>query len=111
MKDSCERLNIKQPNIPNYATNNAHLYYLIFQNIEDRTNFISYMSNLGIQCVFHYSSLHNFKLNSNYEFKPLNKKLKNSDFYSECLVRLPLFYSLKEVEIDYIIKAINNYKM
>lgn len=84
------------PFIPSYASNNAHMFYLIFQNTDKRNNFIQSMKSLGILCVFHYISLHSSEF---FKFKHDGRELKNSDLYSKNLVRLPFFYELNENKI------------
>lgn len=92
--------NIKLPNIPANATNNGHMFYLVFEGIEKRSAFINYLKNNGIYAVFHYLSLHKSPF---YEEKHTGEQLINSDFFSDNLVRLPMFYDL---EIDYVIETI-----
>ena len=46
------------PNIPDYATNNAHMFYLVFPSLERRTEFIKYMKEHGVLTPFHYLALH-----------------------------------------------------
>ena len=86
-----QALNCKLPFIPSYATNNAHMFYLVFDNSEQRAEFIDYMKSNGIHTVFHYISLHS----SPYYTKEHDGRiLQESDRYTDCLVRLPLFYEL-----------------
>lgn len=86
------------PEIPDYATNNAHMFYLVFPDLEKRTKFIAHLKEAGILSVFHYLSLHTSKF---YEDKHDGRALPECDRYADCLVRLPMFYdlSLEEVEI------------
>jgi len=84
-----------KPSIPEYATNNAHMYYLVFNNGIDRTQFIKEMREKDILAVFHYLSLHkSLYYKDKYEGNPL----PNSDRFEDCLVRLPLFYELNEMD-------------
>lgn len=92
--------NIKLPNIPANATNNGHMFYLVFEDIEKRSAFINYLKNNEIYAVFHYLSLHKSPF---YEERHTGEQLINSDFFSDNLVRLPMFYNL---EIDYVIETI-----
>ena len=82
---------ITLPNIPDYSTNNAHIFYLVFSDNKSRTAFINSMKSMNILCVFHYLSLHNSDF---YKEKHDGRVLENADLYSETLVRLPLFYDL-----------------
>ena len=93
------------PQIPDYATNNAHMFYLICNSLEERTNIITKLKENGILAVFHYLSLHNSDF---YKTKYDGRALPNSDRFSDCLVRLPMFYELKEEMIQEIADIISN---
>ncbi len=98
-----------KPNIPDYSTNNAHLYYLVAISGGVRDLLISKLSENGIHSVFHYLSLHKSPLaQANQWSQP---DLPMSDNYSDRLVRLPLFYDLKEEEIWHIIDTINSIEL
>lgn len=92
------------PDVPEYATNNAHMFYLVCNNLEERTALIKKIKENGAQAVFHYLSLHSSEY---YKDKHDSRDLPNCDRYADCLVRLPLFYELKEKDVDYIRDVIN----
>ena len=92
------------PIIPNYATNNAHMFYLVFKNITDRTTIIKKLKENGILAVFHYLSLHKSDF---YNEKHDGRILPNSDHFEDCLLRLPLFYELTADEQFEIIDKIS----
>jgi dTDP-4-amino-4,6-dideoxygalactose transaminase len=96
---------VQLPYIPDYATNNAHMFYLICQNVEERSTLIDALKENGILAVFHYLSLHK---SDYYRSKHDGRELIFSDMYTNCLVRLPLFYELTFVEIDQIVAVIND---
>ena len=79
------------PEIPEYATNNAHMFYLVFPDLEKRTKFIADMKVKDVQCVFHYLALHSSPF---YADRHDGRALPNCDLFADCLVRLPLFYEL-----------------
>jgi dTDP-4-amino-4,6-dideoxygalactose transaminase len=84
---------VKLPFIPHFASNNAHMFYMILPDDKAREMFISKLREEGIHAVFHYLSLHK----SPYYFdKHDGRELPNSDLYSDCLVRLPFYYDLSE---------------
>ena len=89
-------LNIKLPEVPAYATNNAHMFYLVFNEAAGRSNFINVLKENNIHAVFHYLSLHNSEY---YQAKHDGRVLINSDKFTECLVRLPLFYELNTSDV------------
>ncbi len=91
LKESLFDLKITLPYLPDYATNNGHMFYLVCKTAEQRNNLITYLKNKGIYAVFHYLSLHK---SDYYNYKHDGRNLPNSDRYTECLVRLPLYYIL-----------------
>ncbi len=104
---SFEPVSIKKPKlplVPEYATNNAHMFYLVCDNVDDRTRFIQHLKNKGILSVFHYLSLHKSSYYEKYSTR--KSELPNSDMFSDCLVRLPLFYELTDEQVEYIIHTI-----
>lgn len=92
------------PSIPPYASNNAHIFYLTFGNLDIRTDFFTKCKLKNINPVFHYLSLHKseFYLTS---FPALTNECPNSDNFSDCLLRLPLFYELTYTQIDEIVEC------
>ena len=95
---------ISLPNIPEYATNNGHMFYVTCKNIEERTLLIQHLKDKSILSVFHYLSLHK----SNY-FQGLyadNSNLIHSDKFTDCLVRLPLFFELTNEQVKLICSEI-----
>jgi len=92
------------PVIPEYATNNAHMFYLVCPSLEDRTKLINALKQKDILAVFHYLSLHSSPY---YHEKHDGRVLANCDRFADCLVRLPLFYELTEENLELIIETIN----
>lgn len=95
----------KLPLIPNYATNNAHMFYLVCPSLEDRTKLINALKQNEILAVFHYLSLHSSPY---YTEKHDGRVLANCDMFADCLVRLPLFYELSEENLNKIIETITS---
>lgn len=103
LKEWAQRNKIILPLIPNFTTNNGHMFYLVCDSIEDRTKLINFLKSNGIMAVFHYLSLHK----SPYYREMYNgRELINADNYSDCLIRLPLFYDLDMNQINDIVKVI-----
>ena len=94
---------VKLPYIPEYATNNAHMFYLLCPSLEYRTALMKFLKENDVQTTFHYLPLHSSKF---YEKKHDGRELPNCDRYGDTLVRLPLFYELSDMEIDKIVKLI-----
>lgn len=91
------------PEIPEYATNNGHMFYLVCKDLEERNRLIEHLTDKGILAVFHYLSLHQspFYLKSNPAVS-----LPNCERFSDCLVRLPLFFELTFEEVNFITNEI-----
>lgn len=106
LKSLSDKGYFKLPKIPDYATNNGHMFYLICKSIEERSSLISYLKEKKIMAVFHYLSLHS---SNYYALKHDGRELLYSDMYSDCLLRLPLFYELTEKEIKDIITTIKEF--
>ena len=98
---------VRLPEIPQYATNNAHMFYLVCRTLEERTELIKYLKENGVLSVFHYLSLHlsDYYKNNN----TVIPNLPECDNYADCLVRLPMYYELKDEEVALIIKLINQF--
>ena len=94
------------PDIPEYATNNAHMFYLVLPSLEARTALINWFKAHEVLAVFHYLSLHSSEF---YKHKHDGRQLPECDRYADCLVRLPLFYDLTIEQIDSICELVNTY--
>ena len=88
------------PELPVYATNNAHMFYLVCKNLEQRTQLIEKLKSNNIMAVFHYISLHKSPF---YQDKHDGRILPEADRFTDTLVRLPLFY---EQNVDKIIEVL-----
>ena len=87
------------PDIPDYATNNAHMFYIVCNSSEERTELIQELKGHGVGAVFHYLSLHSSPF---YSDKHDGRVLPNCDLYADRLLRLPMFYELTLSEVSYI---------
>jgi dTDP-4-amino-4,6-dideoxygalactose transaminase len=100
---------IKLPIVPVYATNNAHMFYIICNSIKERIELITDLKKENILSVFHYLPLH---LSDFYKNKHDNRLLPNTENYSNTLLRLPMYYELEQKDISTIInKIVEFYKL
>ena len=106
LKPLAEKGYFTLPDIPEYATNNAHMFYLVLPSLEKRTAFIKYLKDNGVGAVFHYLSLHSSEY---YKSRHDGRELPNCDRYADCLVRLPLFYDLTIEQVHLICDLIHAY--
>lgn len=98
---------IELPYVPAECTHNAHMFYIKTKDLQERTSLISYLKERGIGAVFHYIPLHN---------SPAGKKMgrfHGTDKYttkeSERLLRLPMYYGLREDEVTAVVAGISKF--
>ncbi|HNP32721.1 MAG TPA: dTDP-4-amino-4,6-dideoxygalactose transaminase [Flavobacterium sp.] len=104
--DAFKKLNnssIQLPVLPEYASNNAHMFYLILPDLASRSQLIARLKENGFHSVFHYISLHS---SNYYKDKHDGRKLSNTDKFSDCLVRLPFFYELEIDDINRLVRCL-----
>lgn len=106
LKPLADKDNFRLPDIPDYATNNAHMFYLVCNSLEERTALIHKLKENDILAVFHYLSLHSSPY---YHDKHDGRQLPNCDRYADCLVRLPMYYDLTIDDVERICRVIKNY--
>ena len=92
------------PTVPDGCVHNAHMFYIKLKDLQERTEFISYMKEHGVNCVFHYVPLHSAPAGLKFG------RFDGEDVYtteeSERLVRLPMYYGLKPKDAETVVKAI-----
>lgn len=99
-----ERELIRMPSIAPEFEHNAHLFYIFTKTKEERSQLINFLKNRGVITTFHYTPLHSS------EFGRKNGVFFGEDVYttqlSETLLRLPLFFTLNEEEVLYVVQGI-----
>ena len=108
LKPLAEKGYFTMPDIPDYATNNAHMFYLVCRSLEERTKLIAYLKEQGVGAVFHYLSLH---LSDYYREHHIGEipNLPNCDRFADCLVRLPMYYELEVEQVKDICRIITGF--
>lgn len=99
LKPLADKGRFRLPDIPEYATNNAHMFYLVCNSLQERTDLIGKLKENDILAVFHYLSLHRSEY---YKDKHDGRALPECDRYADCLVRLPMYYELSEDDVKKI---------
>lgn len=90
---------ISIPLLPAYASNNAHMFYVVLASEAQRSKLIAALKQEGILAVFHYIGLHSSPY---YAAKHDGRVLNNCDHFTDCLLRLPMFYELEIVDVNRI---------
>jgi dTDP-4-amino-4,6-dideoxygalactose transaminase len=98
-----EEKNVILSQIPNYATNNAHLFYLTCNSFKERTALIDFLKKEGVMAVFHYICLHDSPY---FLDKHDGREMPNAKKYENCLVRLPLWVNMTESQTSQVIANI-----
>ena len=93
--------------IPDECTNNAHMFYIKVSDLETRTELIRYLKEKGIMAVFHYVPLHSAPAGR--KFGRFNGEDNYTTKESERLMRLPLFYSITDDEVEYVVEKVAAY--
>ncbi len=94
------------PKIPQYAMNNAHMFYIVCNSLEERTALIKHLKENDILAVFHYLSLHSSEY---YTDKHDGRTLSNCDNFADRLLRLPLYYELEDKDLHEIVSLIGQF--
>ena len=104
---SLKDIGVGLPNLPKYATNNAHMFYLVCRTPKERTQLIEHLKQNNINAVFHYICLHDSPF---YKNKHDGREMPNAKLYEERLVRLPLWIEMVDTQAEQIVnKALDFY--
>lgn len=93
---------VRLPQVPTFATNNAHMFYVVCESEQDRTALIGACKQRDIHPVFHYLSLHK---SAYYTDKHDGRALPLSDHYSNTLLRLPFYYEITNEQQNQVMDA------
>jgi dTDP-4-amino-4,6-dideoxygalactose transaminase len=108
LSDWADQAGFLLPFVPPAARHPAHLFYMHAPDLATRTRFISHLSDQGVMAVFHYQALNTSKVGMELGAKPGDCPISESA--AETLVRLPIFYSLTDLEIDQVITAVHGFQ-
>ncbi len=103
-----ERGVIELPTVPKDCVHNAHMYYIKAKDLQERTALIDFLKEEnGIYAVFHYVPLHSAP--AGIKFGRFHGEDKYTTAESERLLRLPMYYTLQEGEVDYIVSKVKEF--
>lgn len=98
---------IKLPYVPNYCEHNAHMFYIKCNSLDERSRLIAFLMKNEIQSVFHYIPLHSSLAGRKFGRFHGNDTFTTSE--SEKLLRLPIYYNMKESDVDKVIDVIHEF--
>lgn len=107
LKEIAEKGFVSMPNIPDYATNNGHMFYLVCRSLDERTALINFLKLHDVLAVFHYLSLHKSEYYVSHGGKAVD--LPNCDKFADRLVRLPMYFDLKDEDVALVISLIKEF--
>lgn len=90
---------LELPKVPDGATNNAHMFYVVCESLAVRSGLIERLKAAGVLAVFHYQSLH---ASHYFASQHDGRDLPQADRYTDCLLRLPLFFELSDDQVDHV---------
>lgn len=97
---------LNTPVLPNYSTNNGHIFYIVCENLKHRIDISSYLKAHSIQAYFHFLSLHS----SPYMNGCTLGSFPNADRFESCLLRLPIYNSMTPEEVQFVAQKLLSYK-
>lgn len=100
---------LELPTIPKDCVHNAHMFYVKLKDVEQRTDFMNFLKERGISCVFHYVPLHSAPAGR--KFGRFHGEDIHTTKESERLTRLPLYYGLAEEDCMKVCHEIKKYFM
>jgi len=96
---------LRRPIIPGHCQHNAHMYYILLESLEKRTEVITHLKNQGVNAVFHYVPLHSAPMGKKYG--RVSGELRHTDNIANRLLRLPLWVGLDDAQ-DFVVAQLNN---
>ena len=98
---------IELPFIPEECTHNAHMYYIKVKDLDERTKLIAHLKENGIGAVFHYIPLHSSPAGQ--KFGRFHGEDKYTTKESERIIRLPMYYGLKNNDVESICGMVRDF--
>ena len=98
---------VELPVIPEECIHNAHMFYVKLKNLSERTAFITYLRDKGVQSTFHYIPLHSAPAGE--KFGRFHGEDQFTTSESERLTRLPMYYGIGEQDRKYVVDCIKEY--
>lgn len=95
---------VSLPLVPSHCQQNGHMFYLKVRNLEDRSKLLSHLSASGVHAVFHYVPLHSSS--AGMKFGRFHGRDRFTTVESDRLIRLPIWFGMKQSEVDIVISAI-----
>jgi dTDP-4-amino-4,6-dideoxygalactose transaminase len=98
---------IKVQSIPRHCVSNFHMFYVLVEDLQTRTQLIEYLKQHGIHAVFHYVPLHTSPVGESMGYR--TGMLPVTEYCADRIVRLPLYAGLRDSEADHTIDRLRGF--
>lgn len=98
---------LRRPRVPDYATHNAHIFFVLLNDQATRNELLHYLQDNGVGATFHYMPLHSAPLGQKYGYKP--EDLPITENAAGRLLRLPLHFNMTDKDVETVCTLVNNF--
>jgi dTDP-4-amino-4,6-dideoxygalactose transaminase len=96
---------LRRPVIPEHVEHNAHLYYVLVRDLEERNRLIDELDRRGVHAIFHYVPLHSAPAGR--RLGRVHGELPETEAAAHRLVRLPLWYRMPPQAVEHVARAVS----
>ena len=107
LKDLEGKGKIQLPSLQGGTDGNGHIFFIVGPDAEQSQGLIKYLKSKGIDAITHYVALHSSKAGK--KFGRVSGKMKVTNDMSQRVVRLPLYYSMEEEDVDRVIQIVREF--
>jgi dTDP-4-amino-4,6-dideoxygalactose transaminase len=100
---------VRRPIVPVNCAHNAHMYYVLLTEPEQRTELLSYLNDRGISAVSHYVPLHSSP--GGRRFGRTSGSLTITERVAAQLIRLPLWADMTDGDVRMVTSAIHEWAL
>jgi len=99
-----QHVGVRCPIVPDYASHNAHLFYLLLPPTMPRAELLADLNTRGVNAIFHYVPLHESAAGRRYARVASHMDVSTS--VSSRLIRLPIWIGLNPSEMEFVIASV-----
>ena len=108
LQDALRQKNCRILDVPNYNSPNGHIFAILTETMPQRSSIIEFLLKHRISATFHYNTLHTSPAAKRWSTR-FASQMNNAQYFTDCLVRLPLFYNMNESQIAHVIKTVKSW--
>jgi dTDP-4-amino-4,6-dideoxygalactose transaminase len=107
LKDLENKGKIQLPSLQEGMDGNGHIFFIVGPDAEQSRGLIQHLKSKGIHAITHYVALHSSKAGK--KFGRVSGKMKVTNELSQRVIRLPLYYSIQEEEVERVIQTVREF--